>query len=265
MQDVKAGFGKCNLHDLIDTLDAVPSSPYDSGMTSQPIRVALTAIALLFSAPSVAAEKRYAISDFDRIQVMGPFNVVIQTGRATSVTASGDAAALDMISVNSSSGVLTVKTLTKARSSWKEQPHKAAKFVIIMPKLTDLRLLGSGSISASEMRGIATNISLNGSGQINVAKLASDNTTVRLNGAGRITVSGTAKNLDANISGSGDLDATQLTASDLKIASSTSGRIIIRAMRTADIKQNGAGDVRIIGKPSCLVENLGAGSASCGD
>ena len=265
MQDVKAGFGKCNLHDLIDTLDAVPSSPYDSGMTSQPIRVALTAIALLFSAPSVAAEKRYAISDFDRIQVMGPFNVVIQTGRATSVTASGDAAALDMISVISSSGVLTIQTLTKARSSWKDQPHKAAKLVIVLPKLIGLRLVGAGSIVAAEVRGITTNITLNGSGQINVAKLASDNATVRLNGAGRITVSGTAKNLDANVSGSGDLDATQLMASDLKIASSTSGRITAGAARTADVKQNGAGEIRIIGKPSCLVENLGAGSARCGD
>ncbi len=265
MQDVKARFGKCDLQNLIGTLDATCHPAYHLRMKSRLVRLALVALPLLLSGPSPAAEKRYAISDFDHVQVFGPFNVVIQTGRATSVIASGDVAALDMISVNSSSGVLTVKTLTKARSSWKEQPHKAAKLVIILPRLTDLRLLGSGSISASEMRGIATNISLNGSGQINVVKLASDNATVRLNGAGRITVSGTAKNLDANVTGSGDLDATQLTASDLKVASSTSGRIIIRAMRTADVKQNGAGDVRIIGKPSCLVENLGAGSASCGD
>jgi hypothetical protein len=265
MQDVKARFGKCDLHDLIDTLDAAPRSSYDCRMTSGPIRFALAAMPLLISAPSTAAEKRYAISDFDHVQVFGPFNVVIQTGRATSVTASGDVAALDVISVNSSSGVLTVKTLTKARSSWKDQPHKAAKIVIILPKLAGLRLLGGGSIIAAEMRGITTNITLNGSGQISVTKLASDNATVRLNGAGRITVSGTAKNLDAIVNGSGDLDATQLMASDLKIASSTSGRITARALRTADVKQNGAGEVRIIGKPSCLVENLGAGSASCGD
>ncbi len=234
-------------------------------MTFRLVRIALAALPLLLSGPSAAAEKRYAISDFDRIQVFGLFNVVIQTGRATSVSASGDSAVLDRISVNSNNGVLTIQTLTKARSTWKDQPHAAAKLVIVLPKLTELRLLGGGSIVAAEMRGIATNITLNGSGQISVTKLESDNAAVRLNGSGRITVSGTAKNLDANISGSGDLDATQLMASDLKIASSTSGRITARAMRTADVKQNGAGDVRIIGKPSCLVENLGAGSANCGD
>ena len=234
-------------------------------MKSRLACIALAALPLYPSVPAKAAEKRYAISDFDHIQVLGPFNVTIQTGRATSVTASGDANALDMISVNSNGGVLTIQTLTKARSSWKDQPHAAAKLAIVLPKLAGLTLLGGGSVAAAEMRGISTNISLNGSGQISVAKLASDNAVVRLNGSGRITVVGTAKNLDANISGSGDLDATQLMASDLKIESATSGRITARAIRTANIKQNGAGDVHVIGKPSCLVENLGAGSASCGD
>jgi hypothetical protein len=265
VQDVKTWFGKRHLHDLIGPLDATPRLSYDRGMIFRPICFALAVLPLLFSAPSSAAEKRYAISDFDHIQVFGPFNVIIQTGRATSVTASGDSAALDMVSAVSNSGVLTIQTLTKARSSWKDQPHAAAKLVIVLPKLTGLRLLGSGSIVAAELRGIATNITLNGSGQISVTKLASDNAVVRLNGAGRITIAGSAKNLDANISGSGDLDATQLMASDLKVASSTSGRITARAVRTADVKQNGAGEVRIVGKPSCLVENIGSGSVSCGD
>lgn len=234
-------------------------------MVSGLIRVALALMPVLFSTPAAAAEKRYAISDFDQIQVIGLFNVIIQSGRATSVTASGNAVALDGISVNSNSGVLTIQTPTKTRSSWKDPPHAAAKLVIVLPKLTGLRLLGGGSIVAAEMRGISTNITLNGSGQISVEKLASDNVKVRLNGAGRIAVAGTAKNLDVNVGGSGDVDATRLVATDLKISSSTSGRITARAVRTADVKQNGAGDVRIIGKPSCLVEILGAGTASCGD
>ena len=264
MQDVKARFWKRDLHDLIGTLDAMSRSIYDCGMTSRLICFALAAIPLMVSAPA-AAEIRYAISDFDHIQVIGPFTVVIQAGRATSVTASGDAAALDVVSVNSIGGILTIQTVTKARSSWKDRPHTAARLAIVLPKLTELRLIGGGSIIAAEMRGIATNITLNGSGQITVTKLTSDNATIRLSGAGRITVSGTAKNLDANVSGSGDLDATQLLASDLKIASSTSGRITAKAIRTADVKQNGAGEIRIVGKPSCLVENPGAGSTSCGD
>lgn len=228
-------------------------------------RFALTTLPLLVSTPSLAAEKRYAISDFDHVQVFGPFTVAIQTGRATSVTASGDAEALDMVSVTSSGGVLTIQTLSKARSSWKEEPHTAARLVVVVPQLKGVRLLGAGTIAAAEIRGISNDITLNGSGQVSVAKLASDAATIYLSGSGRITLAGTAKNVSANVSGSGDIDAALLSASDLKIVSATSGRITAKALRTADVKQNGAGEVVVTGKPSCLVENPGTGSVRCGD
>ena len=233
-------------------------------MSFRPVCLALAALSLLASAPGSAAEKRYAISDFDHVQVFGPFNVVIQTGRATSVTASGDMEALDIASVASTGGVLTIQTLTRARSSWKDEPHAAAKVVVVLPQLKGIRLFGSGTIAVAEMRGIATDVSLNGSGQLSVAKLTSDTATVYLSGSGRITLAGSAKNFTGNVSGSGDLDASQLSASDLKIVSATSGRISAKALRTADVKQNGAGEVRVSGTPSCLVQNAGSGTVSCG-
>lgn len=246
-------------------IDDASRQPYDVGMMSPSLRAVFAALPLLLSVPAMAAERRYSISDFTEIQVVGPHNVVVQTGRATSVIAVGDTGALDALSIEARSGVLRVQSLTKARSSWKEGPHPAAKVVVILPQLKGIRLLGSGTISASEMRGIATTISLNGSGQISVARLASDGATVRLSGAGRITLAGTVKNFSANISGSGDLDAAQLTASDLKLVSSSSGRLIARSVRTADVKQNGAGEVKVTGGPSCIVENAGSGSAVCGN
>jgi len=234
-------------------------------MKFAPFRIALAMLPLLASAPAIAAEKRYAISDFDHVQVFGPFNVTIQTGRATSVLATGDVQALDMVSVTSSGGVLTIQTLTRARSSWKEEPHAAAKLVVVLPQLKGVKLLGAGTVSAAEMRGIATDVTLAGSGQLSIAKLTSDTATAYLSGSGRITLAGTAKNFSANISGSGDLDASMLGASDLKIVSATSGRVTAKALRTASIKQNGAGEVRVAGRPSCLVENPGTGTVSCGD
>lgn len=265
MQDLEARIGQRHLQGLSRPLDEASRSPYGCGMKFPLFRLALAALPMLVSAPSLAAEKRYAISDFDHVQVFGPFNVAIQTGRATSVTASGDAQALDMVSVTSSGGVLTIQTLSKARSSWKEEPHAAARIVVVVPQLKGVRLLGAGTITAAEIRGISNDITLNGSGQVSVAKLASDTATIYLSGSGRITLAGTAKNVSANVSGSGDLDASLLSASDLKIVSATSGRITAKALRTADVKQNGAGEVVVAGKPSCLVENPGSGSARCGD
>ncbi len=234
-------------------------------MMPRSLSLALAALPLLLSTPSKAAEKRFAISDFDHIQVFGPFSVIVQTGRATSVTASGDTAALDIVSVTSSGGVLTIQTLTKARTSWKDEPHQAARLVVVLPQLKGLRLIGGGSIAAAEMRGIATDIVLNGSGQISVTKLTSDNATASVSGSGRIVLTGSAKNFSAKINGSGELDAAQLSAIDVKLISATSGRVIVKGLRTADVNQSGAGEVRVTGKPSCLVENTGAGTVSCGD
>lgn len=234
-------------------------------MKLRPHYVALTALPLMISAPLTAAEKRYAIQDFDRVQVFGPFNVTIQTGRATSVMATGDQQALDAVSVVSSGGVLTVQTLAKARSAWKEQPHAAARLMVVIPQLKGVRLLGSGTISAAEMRGISNDVSLSGSGQINIARLTSDVATVFLSGSGRITLAGTAKTASANITGSGDLDASHLSTSDLKIVSASSGVIRAKALRTADVKQNGGGEVHIAGRPSCIVDNPGSGTTRCGE
>ena len=233
-------------------------------MTFRPFCLVLALLAFLAPDSVVAAEKRYAISDFDRVQVFGPFNVTIQPGRATSVTATGDLQALDIVSVTSSGGILTIQTLTRARSSWKEEPHPAAKILVVLPQLKGVRLLGSGSVAVAELRGIATNITLNGGGLLSIAKLTSDAADVYLSGSGRIALGGSAKNISMKVSGSGDIDASMLSASDLKIESGTSGRVIAKALRTADIKQTGPGEVHVTGSPSCLVENSGAGTVDCG-
>lgn len=265
MQDVDARIRLRNLQGLRLPLDGAECGAYDGKVNFRSVCLALSALPLLASAPGFAAQKRYAISDFDQIRVFGPFNVVIQTGRAASVTASGDLQALDVVSVTSSGGVLTIQTLTRARSSWKDQPHAAAKLLVILPQLKGVRLFGSGTITVAEMRGMATDIALNGGGQLSVAKLASDTAKAYLSGSGRITIAGSTKNFSANVSGSGDLDASQLSASDLKIVAATSGRVSAKALRAADIKQNGAGEVRVTGTSNCLVENAGPGTVSCGN
>lgn len=225
----------------------------------------LAILPLLTATPALSAEKRYAIPDFEKVQIFGPFNVVIQPGRATSVTASGEVQALELLSVVSNGGILTIQKLVQARSSWKDRPAATPKIIITLPQLKAVRLLGTGTVAVAEMKGIETSVTLNGGGQLSVAKLASDTANVSLNGSGRLILAGAAKNFRANLVGSGDMDASMLNATDLKIVSATSGRISARASRTADVKQTGAGDMRIAGSPSCLVENSGAGTVACGD
>src|SRR3569623_1984874 len=53
---------------------------------------------LVFAAPASAAERTYPVLDFDRVQVEGPFEVVLTTGQPTHVRATGSPAALERLS-----------------------------------------------------------------------------------------------------------------------------------------------------------------------
>lgn len=243
-------------------IDAGQCNAYDGGMLKHSSLVAFGLIAL--SAPLQAAERRYSINDFDEVRVVGSHIVDVRIGRGTAVSATGTAQALDSISVETQGRTLVIQTLQQGLSTWKPAPPGAVRVTVTVPQLKSVRLEGSGAINVAEVRGPQTGISLTGSGVVTVAHLSADRSFVRLAGSGRLALSGEAKNLDLNVKGPGDVAAEGLSVSDLKIQAAGSGRVVIKALRSADVKQNGATEITVTGTPACSVENLGTGSVSCG-
>ncbi|HMC91878.1 MAG TPA: DUF2807 domain-containing protein, partial [Allosphingosinicella sp.] len=62
-------------------------------------RTALFALLLTAAAPAAAAERSYPVTDFDRIQVEGPYEVTLVTGGASTARGSGSQAALERVTV----------------------------------------------------------------------------------------------------------------------------------------------------------------------
>jgi hypothetical protein len=83
----------------------------------------LVALAALAAAPAAAAERTYSVTDFDRIQVEGPFEVVLATGLSSKVRASGSTEALDRLSIGVEGGTLRIRV---NRSAWGGAPGAAA-------------------------------------------------------------------------------------------------------------------------------------------
>lgn len=215
-------------------------------------------------AASQAAERRYSINDFDEVRVVGSHVVDVQIGRATTVSASGAQQAIDAISVETQGRTLVIQTIQQSLSTWKPAAPGAVRVTVTVPQLKSVRLEGGGSINVAEVRGPQTTLSLTGSGTLTVARLSSDRSFVRLAGSGRLAVAGDVKNLDLNVKGPGDVAAEDLSVSDLRIQAAGSGRVVIKALRSADVKQNGATEITVTGTPACTVENLGTGSVACG-
>jgi hypothetical protein len=219
---------------------------------------------LLASAPAVAAERSYSLTDFDRVQVDGPYEVTLVTGRSSGARAVGSTRALEQVTVEVQGRTLRIHA---NRSAWGGYPGQDSGPVRLQVTTQDLRgafVIGSGSLSIDRARGLRLDLSVSGSGKLSVARLDADNLVVGLLGSGRISAAGSAKQLKATIQGSGDFDAPGLRTDDAQIYADTAGTISVAASRTAKVKATGFGDVTVIGTPACTVEALGSGRVRCG-
>ena len=223
-----------------------------------------TAFAALCAAPAAAAERRFTVTDFDRILVDGPFHVTLSTGRSGSAVATGSSQALDRVSIEVQGRTLRVRP---NRSAWGGYPGEGAgplKIVLGTHELRAASVTGSGSIAIDKAKAMRFDVSVAGSGGIAIASLEADKLGIGLLGSGRIELGGKAKELRATVQGAGSLAAEALLTEDADINADTAGDIAVAVRRTAKVTSTGQGDTRIVGRPACTVRALGSGRVSCG-
>ncbi len=226
---------------------------------------ALAAFAATTAADAAdAAERRYTITSFDRIQVDGPFEVTLATGRASSAVATGTTEALERVSIEVQGRTLRIRPNRSAWGGYPGQSTGTLKISLATHELRHAELSGSGSLAIDQAKGLRFDMLVAGSGRISVASVDADNLNVGLLGSGKVTLAGKAKALTATLRGSGDLEAEALVTDEAKIETETAGAITVSVRRAAKVTSTGAGDTRIIGKPACTVKALGSGAISCG-
>jgi hypothetical protein len=222
------------------------------------------ALAAFASVPAQAADRSFTVTGFDRIEVDGPFEVVLATGRASSAMASGSPQAIDRVSIEVSGRTLRIRP---NRSSWGGYPGEGAgplKIKVSTHELRSATVTGSGSIAIDRAKNMRFDVSVAGSGKIGIGSIEADNLFVALLGSGRISLAGKAKELTVTIKGSGDFDAASLTADEAKINADTAGNIALAVRRAATVNATGQGDTMIAGKPACQVKASGSGRVVCG-
>lgn len=227
-------------------------------------RILPTLLLALAAAPAQAAERRFVVTDFERVQIDGPFEVTLVTGRPSAAVAQGDPRALDRVDIEVQGRLLKV---SRNISGWGGYPGEREGPVTIALATRALRgafVRGSGGISIAGGKALQLELSVTGSGRIALDKADVDRLDLGLVGSGRILLAGKAKTLRASIEGAGDLDAAQLAAQDVEINAGTSGFVKAAASRAAKVNASGSGDVEIIGSPACTVAGRGAGVVSCG-
>ncbi|MGE0180601.1 MAG: head GIN domain-containing protein, partial [Sphingomonas sp.] len=217
--------------------------------------LALLCLAIVATSAS-AAERRYSVTDFDRIEVDGPYVVRLTTGRATTAMATGPQAGIDRLTVEVSGQTLRIR---RNRSGWTGTAgaqQGQVELAITTRTLRAARIIGPGRIEVDRLTGLRGDLNVEGSGELVVRDIATDNLFLRLVGSGRLELNGRTGRLNALFEGSGNAEAAGLVAQDAVVATTSFGIVALHATRTARITANGRGEVTVAGRPACTV--LGA-------
>jgi hypothetical protein len=227
-------------------------------------RALAAAMAAAIAAPAAGAERRYSVTDFDRVQVDGPYEVTLTTGGSSQAMAAGDQAAIDRVSIDVQGRTLRVRPNP---SAWGGYPGARIGPVRVVVSTRDLRgatVIGPGSLLIDRARGLRLELSLSGSGSLTVGSVDADVLTLGTIGSGEIRVAGKAKQLRLTVEGSGDFDGRGLVSEDAQIVAGTSGTLVVGATRTARVTARGRGLVEILGTPACTLSGASAAIVICG-
>src|SRR5688500_12397296 len=227
----------------------------------------LTAVALLLAAAApaaAAAERRYSVTDFDRIVVEGPYIVRLAVGRSTSAVASGSQGALDRMTIDVTGQTLRIRRNRSAWGGTSGAQQGPVTVELVTRNLRSARLIGPASLEIDRVEGLRVDLIVEGSGRLRAANVEADNLSLGLAGSGRLEIAGTAEVLNADIQGTGDVDASALRAGTATVTVGTTGEVALQVERTATVNAYGVGTVTVAGAAACTVRGPSADLVRCG-
>lgn len=123
-----------------------------------------------------------------------------------------------------------------------------------MVKGTDMQLsvIGSGDLDAENLQYTNVSVWVKGSGDINLKNVKATSVDVQVKGSGDVDIKGSTQRAELLVSGSGDISADKLIATEVVATVAGSGDISCHAAKQLDAKVSGSGDIDYKGSPSIV-------------
>jgi hypothetical protein len=209
--------------------------------------------------------RNYQVSNFQKIEVAGPYDVQVRTGANPSVSASGSEKLLGRTVVEVKGDKLLIRPeQSKGWFHFGWSSHGHANFTVTVPQLSGATIAGSGDIKVDKVQGDRFEGTVAGSGGIDVAAMNVQTLKLAIAGSGSAKAgAGKAQSAEYEIAGSGDLDAGAVQTQQAKVSIAGSGSVKAHAASTADVSIMGSGDVDVSGGAKCNVSKAGSGNVRC--
>jgi hypothetical protein len=231
----------------------------------------------------VAARDQRQVAVHRQLEVGGSMLVEVRVGPAPSLLVEADSNLLPFILTQESGDTLKISTERHLRSK------TPIRVVYTTPRLSEVRVSGSGQVAVSELNGApldvrksgsgqvrlagkvdslnarasgsgildagglrsaSADLSLSGSGRMNVGEIRGDYARVSVDGSGVLQAGGTVRSLNARVAGSGNVDLASLSTQDADLAANGSGGIRATVKQSLIAHGGGSGGIRVYGHPA---------------
>lgn len=214
------------------------------------------------AAPAAASERRFMLTEFDRIRLSGPFVVEVTTNGPPGAVVRGDGRAIDRVNLRVDGGMLVIAPSTMGWDGWRDAREGQLVIRVSSRKLSGARVFGGGRLTVDRLTGQRIDLGLSGAGRIEIGEVAGDQLAGTLTGSGVMVLNGgSVRSARFVTQGAGSIDASGMNASDLSVQSQSAGDSSFTASLTANVSARGTGAVRVAGKAVCRLS--GPGPMSC--
>jgi hypothetical protein len=207
-----------------------------------PILITLFAVSLtgcfkerIVGSGSIISENRTIRSAFKEIRIEGSMNVLVKQGDSIRVSAKDYGNVLPYLETNVIGNTLVI---TYANDTWINNTQ--GEVTVTLPTLTGVELSGSGNVGT-------------------IDNFRFTDLSLIISGSGNFSFAGSCKNMNAKVSGSGDIRAFDLPTEVANVRISGSGNMQLNVSRTLDASISGSGDIVYKGNPSVTTNISGSG------
>ena len=186
-------------------------------------------------------------SDYDEIKLKGSLDVALVSGSEGNITIEGESNLIEYVRTEVENDVLKIYV----EKGYYLKISRGKKLIVTVPfkDLSKVTLSGSGDIYSTDIiKTSSFKTGISGSGDIKLAVNA-QNTEGYVTGSGDLTLSGTSQNFDCKVTGSGDLEAYSLEAKEVNASVTGSGDIYVTATSSIKARITGSGDISYKGNP----------------
>ncbi len=174
-------------------------------------------------------------TNFTEIRMEGSMDVLIKQGDSVKIVAKDYENILSYLETRVSGNTLII---TYRDHTW--LTNSQGEVTVTLPKLTNVELSGSGNVGT-------------------IGAFRFEDIGLQISGSGNFSFAGTAKNMNAKVSGSGDIRAYDLACEVANVKITGSGDMQLNVSRSLDATITGSGDIIYKGTPSVNTSITGSG------